>query len=151
MDKKTLALYFSLFNEIGIISQLSRALMEARLPDGLSVAHFGVINHLIRVNDGQTPLDLARAFQVPKTTMTHTLAGLEKHKLIELRPNPEDGRSKCVWLTTKGRGFRDQAISDLGPDLAELGQQLPKEQVENLVGELTELRQIMDENRNVRS
>ena len=84
--------YFELFNEIGIIEQLSRADFEARLPKGVLVSHFGVLNHLIRVGDGRTPLELARAFQVPKTTMTHTLAGLEKRKWVETRPNPEDLR-----------------------------------------------------------
>lgn len=117
------------------------------MPDGLQVTHFGVINHLIRVKDGQTPLDIARAFQVAKTTMTHTLSGLEKHGLIELRPNPEDGRSKCVWLTGKGRRFRDQAIADLEPDLAGLAEQMPRERVERLVGELVEIRKVLDASR----
>ena len=49
------AALFQLFNEIGIIGQLSRAMFEARLPDGLLLTHFTVINHLIRVKDGQTP------------------------------------------------------------------------------------------------
>ncbi len=70
---------FALFNEIGIINQLAAALFESRLPPGVLVSHFSVLNHLIRVRDGATPLQLANAFQVPKTTMTHTLAGLETH------------------------------------------------------------------------
>ena len=78
MDNETRALYFRFFNEIGIISQLSRTMMDMRLPEGVNTSHFSVLNHLIRVQDGRTPLALARAFQVPKTTMTHTLAGLEK-------------------------------------------------------------------------
>ena len=70
--------FFNFFNEIGIIAQLSRTLLEARLPDGMTAMHFFIVNHLIRVADGRTPLDLARAFQVPKTSMTHSLAGLER-------------------------------------------------------------------------
>ena len=85
MDSKTLSLYFSLFNEIGIIEQLGRALFESQLPDGFLMSHFSVLNHLIRVQDGQTPLKLAQAFQLPKTTMTHTLSVLEKHGLRNLR------------------------------------------------------------------
>ena len=61
MDKEALGYYFALFNEIGIIGQLSRAVMEAELPDGLLASHFSVLNHLIRVKDGQTPLKLAQA------------------------------------------------------------------------------------------
>ena len=113
MDKDALGYYFALFNEIGIIQQLSRAVMEAELPEGLMQSHFGVLNHLIRVKDGQTPLKLANAFQVPKTTMTHTLMGLEKHGLIEMRPNPKDGRSKCVWITEAGVSLRNGTIERL--------------------------------------
>ena len=47
--------------------------------------------------------------------MTHTLAGLEKRGLVEMRPNPEDGRSKRVWLTPAGRTFRDRTIRQMGP------------------------------------
>ncbi len=148
MEQKALSLYFSLFNEIGIISQLGRALMDARLPGGLSSLHFSVLNHLIRVEDGRTPLELARAFQVAKTTMTHTLAGLQSHGLVEMRPNLKDGRSKCVWLTKKGRQLRDQTIIDLQPDLSKIIQQLPPEKVASLVSELAEIRKIMDANRN---
>jgi len=144
LDSKTLGLYFSLFNEIGIIEQLSRALFEARLPEGFLVSHFAVLNHLIRVEDGRTPLQLARAFQVPKTTMTHTLSVLEKHGLIAMRPNPGDGRSKCVWLTTRGRAFRDDAIAALAPDIAVFADSCPPDRIADLVPRLSEIRAILD-------
>lgn len=137
-------LYFQLFNEIGIISQLSRAMFEARLPDGLLLTHFTVINHLIRVKDGQTPLVLARAFQVPKTSMTHTLAGLEKRGLIEMRANPEDARSKQVWLTDAGRAFRDQAISGMAPDVHQVSDALDPADVELITSKLEILRKRLD-------
>ncbi len=84
-------MFFTLFNEVGIIGQLSGSLFERRLPDGFLVSHFSVLNHLVRLGEGKTPLDLARAFQVPKTTMTHTLAGLEGAGLIRFAPNPRTG------------------------------------------------------------
>ena len=40
LDQQSRGTYFAFFNEIGIISQLSRTMMEARMPDGLSMAHF---------------------------------------------------------------------------------------------------------------
>ncbi|MDJ0994812.1 MAG: MarR family transcriptional regulator [Dinoroseobacter sp.] len=141
------ALYFKVFNEIGILEQLSRALLEARLPPGMLISHFSVLNHLIRVKDGQTPLVLARAFQVPKTTMTHTLAGLDKAGLVEMRPNPEDKRSKQVWLTAAGRAFRNDAIAALAPDIAHLSTVVPEETLRRLAPELEKLREIMDANR----
>ena len=142
-----LPLYFRLFNEIGIIEQLSRALLEAQLPDGMLVSHFSVLNHLIRVKDGRTPLELARAFQVPKTTMTHTLAGLHKRALVETRPNPEDKRSKCIWITDAGRGFREDAIAAMAPDMGALAQHMDRETAQDLVAKLADLRIYLDESR----
>lgn len=138
---------FSLFNEIAIIGQLSRALFETRLPDGFLVSHFSVLNHLVRLGDGGTPLALASAFQVPKTTMTHTLAGLEKARLIEMRPNPGDGRSKCVWLTDAGRCFREEAIAALDPDMDEIVRNIPLEDIQSALPVLQQLRAYLDKAR----
>ncbi len=138
---------FRLFNEIGIIEQLGRSLFEARLPDGVLVSHFSVLNNLMRVADGRTPLQLAQAFQVPKTTMTHTLAGLEKRGWVEMRPNPDDKRSKQVWTTPEGRAFRDEAIRALTPDLEKVGAVVPPDTLDRLIADLTDLRVWMDANR----
>ncbi|MFN0116032.1 MAG: MarR family winged helix-turn-helix transcriptional regulator [Paracoccaceae bacterium] len=137
-------LWFGFFNEIGIIGQLSRALLEARLPEGFLVSHFSVLNHLVRVADGATPLGLARAFQVAKTTMTHTLSVLERNGLVEMRDNPGDGRSKRVWLTEAGRRFRDAAIAGLAPDIRALATRFPSDRLAPVLPLLAELRGIMD-------
>ncbi|MEM7069542.1 MAG: MarR family winged helix-turn-helix transcriptional regulator [Pseudomonadota bacterium] len=139
--------FFRLFNEIGILAQLSRAVFEARLPNGMPVSHFSVLNHLIRVGDGPTPLKLSNAFQVPKTTMTHTLSGLEKAGFVEMRPNPDDARSKQVWLTEAGQKFRDEAIMNVSIDMADLKDDFALDRVEKLLPELEELRKIMDARR----
>lgn len=139
---------FAFFNEVGIISQLSRALLDARLPDGVTTAHYTVLNHLIRVADGRTPLELARAFQVPKTTMTHTLSGLEKRGFVETRPNPEDRRSKRVWLTEEGRNFRDGAVTVLSADLERLAKKIDADQIAGLIPRLADIRRILDKDRN---
>lgn len=147
MDNRDLGLYFVFFNEIGIIEQLIRTLLEAKLPKGFLISHFSVLNHLVRVTDGQTPLALARAFQVPKTTMTHTLRVLQRHALIEIRPNPRDKRSKCVFITTAGQKFRDEAINDIAPDLEAVRAHFPLDIMAKLVPTLTEVRQFLDDYR----
>ena len=139
-----LAVFFRFFNEIGIISQLSSAMLQSRLPDGFTVSHFSVLNHLVRVRDGQTPLVLANAFQVPKTSMTHTLMGLEKRKLVDIRPNPEDGRSKQVWLTEAGRRFRGEAITLLADDVETLTRDIDPAELERITPVLEAVRQVMD-------
>lgn len=147
MDDRTNATFFAFFNEIGIIGQLSRALFEARLPDGLLTAHFSVVNHMVRLGDGRTPLELATAFQVPKTTMTHMIAVLERHGFIDIRPNPADGRSKCVFLTDTGRAFREDAMRLLAPDIDRMAQVIDGDTVAALLPELERIRRYLDENR----
>jgi DNA-binding MarR family transcriptional regulator len=147
MPDEKIPRYFQLFNEIGIVEQLARAMFEARLPEGMLVTHFSVLNHLVRVGDGPTPLALARAFQTPKTSMTHTLAGLERHGLVDIRPNPRDKRSKCVFITDAGRRFREDAITALAPDLAEIAEAFPVGEIEPVLEKLTALRVWMDARR----
>ena len=149
MDKSEVEarLFFGFFNEIAIIAQLSGSLFERRLPDGFLVSHFAVLNHLVRLGDGKTPVDLARAFQVPKTTMTHTLSGLEKAGLIAFAPNPKDGRSKQVRLTEAGRAFRDKAVAALGPDLRRLGKAIPLARLMEALPLLEEVRRYLDAER----
>ena len=144
---RNIATLFALFNEIGIIAQLSGSLFERRLPAGFLVSHFAVLNHLVRLGDGRTPLEIARAFQVPKTTMTHTLQGLEKAGLIAFAPNPADGRSKCVMLTDAGRAFRDTAIAALGPDLARRAAAIPPARIAEVLPLLAEVRTWLDRER----
>lgn len=136
--------FSAFFLEVGILAQLSRAMFEARLPQGFSLPQFTVLNHLVRVKDGRTPLELARAFQVPKTSMTHSLAVLDRHGLVEMRPNARDGRSKCVWITESGRAFRQSALQAITPDMAALAQRFPAALLTGVLPVLTELRQIMD-------
>ena len=138
---------FRLFNEIGIIAQLSRALLEARLPPGFLLPHFTVLNHLVRVADGRTPLELARAFQVPKTSMTHTLGGLARAELVDIRANPRDGRSKRVFITAAGRSFLANAIAALGPDLDRIAAAQPPGSLRDVLPTLETMRKFLDEDR----
>lgn len=147
MPEDESSIWFLFFNEIGILAQLSRTQFEAQLPAGVLVSHFSVLNNLVRVQDGRTPLELARAFQVPKTTMTHTLAGLEKAGYVEMRPNEDDARSKRIWITAKGRVFRDEAIRRMEPTFADLGQVFDGERIAAILPELQALREIMDRRR----
>ena len=140
--------YFALIYEVGIINQISTAFLEKRLPRGLLVSHFGVVSHLIRVGDGATPLELARAFQVAKTTMTHTLAGLAKHGFVEMRPNPDDKRSKQVWLTPAGTNFRDDALMKMAPLFGALHGQFSPKRAAKMLPELSEFRAVIDRLRN---
>ncbi len=139
---------FTLFNEIGIIEQLSRRRLENVLPDGLKISHFGVLNHFARLGGERAPVELARAFQVTKAAMTNTLGRLEARGLVEIRPDPDDGRAKRVTLTAKGRKVRDRAIAALGPELAEIASHIPARDFAAALPFLQRLRAYLDEARN---
>ncbi len=147
MDRPADEPFFAFFNEIGIIAQLSRAMFEARLPDGVSVPHFSVLNHLVRVNDGRTPLELARAFQVPKASMTNTLGGLQARGFVEMRANEKDGRSKQVWLTQKGKEFREQSIAMLRESTKPMQDRIPIAEIRELLPKLAQVRMVLDQMR----
>jgi len=140
---------FQIFNEVGIINQLSSAVFQARLPDGLHVSHFAVLNHLVRLGDGKTPLAIANAFQVPKTTMTHTLAVLSKRDLIRMAPHETDGRSKVVFLTDQGRQVQADAIRAMGPPLSQIAGDLGEDILLHLLPALEKIRRYLDENRDL--
>ncbi|MFN4099214.1 MAG: MarR family winged helix-turn-helix transcriptional regulator [Pararhodobacter sp.] len=139
---------FAVFTETGIIAQLTSTLLERKLPKGMVTAQFGVLNHLSSRPSGETPLQLARAFQVPKTSMTHSLAVLEREALVETVPNPEDGRSKIVCITPAGLRFRAGLIEALAPDVVQTLAPLTPGTLEQLLPLLRDLRRVMDDARN---
>ena len=142
-----LPLYFRLFNEVGIIAQLSGRVLESRLPDGLLEPHFRVLNHLSRVGDGRTPQAMASAFQVPKTTVSHQVGVLVRHGLVRVAPNPKDGRPKCVWLTDEGRALRERVSHGFGDVVAEWSHTITPEEVADLVPRLERIRKFLDADR----
>lgn len=140
-------MYFRLFNEIGIIAQLSASQFARVLPEGLTPAQFSVLNHGVRLGDGWTPARLAAAFQVTRGTMTSTLQKLEGKGLIRIDPDAEDARSKRVYLTPAGRAVREAGIRALGPLFARLPQGFSPSDAAAILPELERLRLWLDMNR----
>jgi DNA-binding MarR family transcriptional regulator len=138
---------FQLFNEIGIIEQLSRAQLEAVLPDGLKAPQFGVLNRFCRLGDNETPQSLASAFQVTKGAMTNTLNRLNVRGLVRIKPDPNDGRSKRVFITAKGKKVRNQSIEAAVGNFQEFKLNFTDEEVQQALPFLFKLRKFLDENR----
>ncbi len=138
---------FGFFNEIGIINQLSTAILAKCLPDGVHPSHFAIVNHLVRTGDGKSPVRIAAAMQVTKNTMTHSLKILEDRNFVSVVPDPNDGRGKLVRLTETGRTFRETAIRSV---LARFGDIVGPEQRDIMLrtrADLEVLRRHLDENR----
>lgn len=140
---------FTLFNEIGIIHQLSSTAFERVLPHGLTQAQFTVLNHCVRLGDNKTPAQLASAFQVTRGTLTSTLQRLEAKGFVEIVPDAKDGRSKRVLLTPSGREAAAACIAAAAPILTRARSALSRSEVEGLLPVLTKLRVWLDENRSL--
>lgn len=139
---------FRFFNEIGIIAQLSGNAFEKVMTGGMTLPQFSVLNHLVRLGGNRTPLQIARAMQVTKGTMTNTLGHLERAGHIAVRPDERDGRSKRVDITGKGRAAREEAIAAMAPELAWLAERIRVDDVEAALPLLEQVRKLLDERRN---
>jgi DNA-binding MarR family transcriptional regulator len=138
---------FRLFNEIGIIAQLSSRLFESVMPPGMTLAQFTVLNHFVRLGGARSPAALADAFQVTRATMTSTLGRLEAKGLVAVTPDPDDGRGKRVVLTEAGRAMRERCIASLAPRLARLEDRIDDDEAAALLPALLHLRRVLDADR----
>jgi len=139
------ALVFQVFNEVGIINQLSSAQFGRVLgPLGLGQSEFGVLNHFVRVGDGTTPSRLASNFQMSKPSMTAILGKLQAKGLVEITGSEEDRRKKIVTITEAGRRARQHAVEAVAPLGAQVLQACDREQLRAILPILVELRQYLD-------
>lgn len=133
------------FVEIGIIDQLARTMLERTLPKPMTLAQFSILNHFVRLEPGETsPAQLASAFQVTRATMTSTLDKLARRQLIEIRPDPADGRAKLVSITADGRQMRAVCISSIGYLLPQLDSIVGQEELERVLPLLSRVRAGLD-------
>jgi DNA-binding MarR family transcriptional regulator len=135
---------WQLFTEIGILDQLGRAVGEKALVPGMTLAQFGLLNHLVRLGGEWSPVRLALAFQVTKQTMTSTLGRLERQGYVAIRADPADGRGKLVALTTDGAAAHALCLARLGPAMAVAADAAPEGLVEALLPRLKALREVLD-------
>ena len=138
-------LYFRLLTEIGIVSQLSIHRLERVLPEGMSAAQFGVLNHFVRLGGQWSPGRLARAFQVTKGAMTNTLQRLEGQGWVRVIADPGDARAKLVELTPAGRKAQAKAVAAAGRAMTEVIARVPVHDVELALPILERLRKVLDE------
>lgn len=138
---------FRLFNEIGIVNQLSSNRFARALPEGLSLAQFSVLNNFVRLGGTRSPKQLADAFQVTKGAMTNTLNRLQENGLILIEPDPVDRRAKVVQITPAGREMREQALQGAFPAMLDLQGLLTDSEIEAMLASLTKLRTHLDRNR----
>ena len=130
--------------EIGIVQQLATHELARHLPDGLHPSHFAILRHLTRRGDGRSLQAIAEAMQVTKANMTNSVMRLADRDLVEVRPNPGDGRSKLVFLRPAGEALVSSVGERLQPVLEELDRRFGLVRLTAMRGELTALREALD-------
>lgn len=90
-----------------LYTRLDKALMDHT---GVTTAQAGALFFLTQ-NDGCLLLDLSRGLMLDKSAITRMAERLEKKKLIERRPCPQDGRAVRVFLTPSGRRATSRCLA----------------------------------------
>ncbi|MEM7080790.1 MAG: MarR family transcriptional regulator [Pseudomonadota bacterium] len=138
---------FRMFNEIGIVNQLSATRFERNLSDGLTLSQFSVLNNFVRLGGTRSPKQLADAFQVTKGAMTNTLGKLAHKGFVTISPNPDDARAKVVAITASGQQARARAIAAAGDSFSDVVGLLSVAEVAQLIELLTRIRAHLDQHR----
>lgn len=139
---------FKLFNEIGIINQLSTARFARVLAPTLNPSEFGVLNHFVRMGDGKSPTYLAKAFQMTKPSMTAILRNLERKGYVEIVGSEEDRRRKIVSITKAGRAARQAGVKAVAPLAETLVKEIDIARLAKILPDLQALREVLDSERN---
>ena len=85
-----------------VFSRLRRRLTDLATADDLTPSQTAVLIRLAKDGPASTS-QLAGAERVRPQSMATTLAGLDRHGLIQRRPDPDDGRRQVITLTAEGR------------------------------------------------
>ena len=149
-DGNQSARLLALLTDIAIIDQLTSAAATRALAPSLGLSEYGLLNHMIRRGDGETPSRLARAFQVSKPSMTATIGRLTGKGLVRVEDDADDGRSKRVRMTDAGRATHTAARERLASLQGELFEGYDVAGLLNHADAMADLRTHLDAQRNAR-
>lgn len=81
-------------------------------------------------SDGISQQDLADRYQRSKVSTLALLKKLEKNGLITRQPDPDDGRSNLVYLTSEGRNLQQSLIPIAKKNVKRMSEGLSCEDIE---------------------
>ncbi len=89
--------------------QISQRYDKALQPHGINANQFSILARLATAGEaglGET----ARALGMERTTLTRNLHVLERHGMVDQRPDPADARARRLVLLPKGAAVLRQAL-----------------------------------------
>ena len=115
--------------DVWLLSRATTALLDERLSaSGLDSDEFAIYS-VLRSTEGMTPTELAHWMAAPTTTVSSYVKRFEARGHVERTPNPDDGRSYRLRLTSAGRRAHAKTADHFLPVLskvnAAIGAQAP--------------------------
>lgn len=97
------------------VQQILLGQLDALLrPHGLTFARYEALVLLSFSREGELPMRIiGERLMVHPTSVTNTIDRLERHGLVERKPNPRDGRGTLAAITPAGREVMQRATDDL--------------------------------------
>lgn len=135
---------------LGILNQLYSAETNALLdPFGLTVAQFGILNHICAPNRaaGQRISQIARAVQVGQPAVTKIMSKFEAQGLVTTRPDPNDRRARIIVPTDFAYARLQEVNLSLADRLGNLWSALPEGRLDEFTKDMMALTQWLDTNR----
>lgn len=99
MKKNDLCVHFLLAKALQRASRITKSKLD---PYGITPVQFSVLR-LLWGTDGQLGSKLGERLQMDSATMTGILDRMEMNGFVERNVDPQDRRTKIVYLTEKGR------------------------------------------------
>jgi len=140
---------FRILNWIGIIDQLSSTKVRQHL-EGTNVPppQFALLNHFgHRPLEGKTVTKIAWAMQQPQPGITKTITKMLVKGFLREEANPEDGRSKILFLTDEGVEAHELAKARLIDALDGVFETWSEDEKRDFYGYLDKLKVYFDEHR----
>jgi len=105
---------------------------QAVAPLGITRSQFWVLVNVARYDgNGIAQTELAKLMNVGKVSLGGLIDRMEANEILERRPDPDDRRSKRVWMTAKGEALLHE--------LQEIASGINKEVMRGITKEQNEL------------
>lgn len=134
---------------IGIIEQLSRNKVERQLASlNLSFPEFTTLSHFSHKNPPlKTVNSISQAMQQPQPNVSKTIKKMLAKGLVGANIDPDDSRSKQLFMTEFGAQALEKAVAVLAPAISPAFEGWTAEEMETFYEKLDKLKIWFDNNR----